>query len=147
MEEKSDSSDEIMKIINKETMKSEDTDYDVDPLLNEAIDEVISTGMVSIPFIQQRFKIGYARAGRIIDQMEKRGIISGYNGDKPREVLVNKDFEEVQTNVQEQSENEEKEQVGVENTKYGDEYGNKSNLFRKWWFWILVVMFLYEVFK
>ena len=57
------------------------------------------------------------------------------------------DFGEAQTNVQEQSENEEKEQVGAENTKYGDEYGNKSSIFRKWWFWILVGMFLYEVFK
>ena len=74
-------------------MKSEDTDCDVDPLLNEAMDEVISTGMVSIQFIQQRFKIGYARAGRIIDQMEEREIISGDNGDKPREVLINKNFE------------------------------------------------------
>lgn len=147
VEEKSNSSDEIMKIINKETMKSDDTDYEVDPLLNDAIDEVISTGMVSIPFIQQRFKIGYARAGRIVDQMEERGIISGDNADKPRKVLINKDFGEAQTNVQEQSENEEKEQVGAENTKYGNEYGNKSSIFRKWWFWILVGMFLYEVFK
>lgn len=147
VEEKSNSSDEIMKIIDKKTMKSDDTDYEVDPLLNDAIDEVISTGMVSIPFIQQRFKIGYARAGRIVDQMEERGIISGDNADKTRKVLINKDFGEAQTNVQEQSENEEKEQVGAENTKYGDEYGNKSSIFRKWWFWILVGMFLYEVFK
>ena len=127
-------------------MKSEDTDYDVDPLLNEAIDEVISTGMVSIPFIQQRFKIGYARAGRIIDQMEKRGIISGYNGDKPREVLINKDFENVQTDVQKKIENEE-EKMDVENRKYVYEHGNKSSMFRKWWFWVLVGMFLYVVFK
>ena len=147
VEKKSNSSDEIMKIIDKKTMKSDDTDYEVDPLLNDAIDDVISTGMVSIPFIQQRFKIGYARAGRIVDQMEERGIISGDNADKPRKVLLNKDFGEAQTNVQEQSENEEKEQVGAENTKYGDEYGNKSSIFRKWWFWILVGMFLYEVFK
>lgn len=147
VEEKSNNSDEIMKIIDKKTMKSDDTDYEVDPLLNDAIDEVISTGMVSIPFIQQRFKIGYARAGRIVDQMEERGIISGDNADKPRKVLINKDFGEAQTNVQEQSENEEKEQAVVENTKYEDEYENKSSIFRKWWFWILVGMFLYVVFK
>lgn len=147
VEEKSNSSDEIMKIIDKKTMKSDDTDYDVDPLLNEAIDEVISTGMVSIPFIQQRFKIGYARAGRIIDQIEERGIISGDNGDKPREVLINRNFCDVQTDVQEQTENEEKEQAVVENIKYEDEYENKSSIFRKWWFWVLVGMFLYVVFK
>lgn len=147
VEEKSNSSDEIMKIIDKKTMKSDDTDYDADPLLNEAIDEVISTGMVSIPFIQQRFKIGYARAGRIMDQLEERGIISGYNADKPRKVLINRNFCDVQTDVQEQPENEEKEQAVVENTKYEDEYENKSSIFRKWWFWVLVGMFLYVVFK
>jgi len=147
VEEKSNSSDEIMKIIDKKTMKSDDTDYEVDPLLNDAIDEVISTGMVSIPFIQQRFKIGYARAGRIVDQMEERGIISGDNADKPRKVLINRNFCDVQTDVQEQPENEEKEQAVVENTKYEDEYENKSSVFRKWWFWVLVGMFLYVVFK
>ena len=131
VEEKSNSSDEIMKVINKETMKSEDTDCDVDPLLNEAMDEVISTGMVSIQFIQQRFKIGYARAGRIIDQMEEREIISGDNGDKPREVLINKDFGNEQEDVQNQTENEE-EKMDVENIKYVYEHGNKSSIFRKW---------------
>lgn len=143
VEEKSNNSDEIMNVINKEVVKSEDTDYDVDPLLNEAIDEVISTGMVSTSFIQQRFKIGYERAGRIIDQMEERGIISGYNGEKPRKVLINRNFGDGQGKI----ENEEKEQAVVENTKYEDEYGNKSSIFRKWWFWILVGMFLYVVFK
>lgn len=147
VEEKSNSSDEIMKIIDKKTMKSDDTDYDVDPLLNEAIDEVISTGMVSRPFIQQRFKIGYVRAGKIMDQLEERGIISGYNADKPRKVLINRNFCDVQTDVQEQPENKEKEQAVVENTKYEDEYENKSSVFRKWWFWVLVGMFLYVVFK
>ena len=42
-------------------------------------------------FIQRRFKVGYARAGRIIDQMEARGIISGYEGSKPRTVLMTKE--------------------------------------------------------
>ncbi len=112
-------------------MKSEDTDCDVDPLLNEAMDEVISTGMVSIQFIQQRFKIGYARAGRIIDQMEEREIISGDNGDKPREVLINKNFGNEQEDVQNQTENEE-EKMDVENRKYVYEHGNKSSIFRKW---------------
>ena len=39
-------------------------------------------------FIQRKFKVGYARAGRIIDQMEERGVISGFQGSKPREVLM-----------------------------------------------------------
>ena len=60
-------------------------------LLNDAIETVIETGQASTSFIQRRFKVGYARAGRIIDQMEERGIISGYQGSKPREVLMTKE--------------------------------------------------------
>ena len=61
---------------------------DTDPLLMDAIDVVVETGQASTSFIQRRFKVGYARAGRIIDQMEERGIISGYQGSKPRQVLM-----------------------------------------------------------
>ncbi len=61
---------------------------DTDPLLRDAIDVVVETGQASTSFIQRRFKVGYARAGRIIDQMEERGIISGYQGSKPRQVLM-----------------------------------------------------------
>ena len=60
---------------------------DVDPFLQDAISTVVETGQASTSFIQRRFKVGYARAGRIIDQMEERGVISGYQGSKPREVL------------------------------------------------------------
>ena len=61
---------------------------DTDPLLMEAIDTCVELGQASTSFIQRRFKVGYARAGRIIDQMEARGIISGYEGSKPRQVLI-----------------------------------------------------------
>ena len=63
----------------------------MDPLLEEAIETVVETGQASTSFIQRKFKVGYARAGRIIDQMEERGIISGYKGSKPREVLMSKE--------------------------------------------------------
>lgn len=59
-----------------------------DPLLEESIQCVIETGQASTSFIQRKFKVGYARAGRIIDQMENKGVISGYHGSKPREVLI-----------------------------------------------------------
>ena len=62
-------------------------DDDVDPFLKDAINTVVETGQASTSFIQRKFKVGYARAGRIIDQMEERGVISGYQGSKPREVL------------------------------------------------------------
>ena len=70
--------------------QSEDDDG-ADPLLMEAIDTVVDTRQASTSFIQRRFKVGYARAGRIIDQMEERGVISGYQGSKPREVLMPKE--------------------------------------------------------
>lgn len=68
-----------------------DEDDNTDPLLMEAIDVVVETGQASTSFIQRRFKVGYARAGRIVDQMEERGIISGFQGSKPREVLMTKE--------------------------------------------------------
>ena len=71
----------------KEIAESTDDD-DTDPFLMDAIQTVVETGQASTSFIQRRFKVGYARAGRIIDQMEERGIISGYQGSKPREVLM-----------------------------------------------------------
>ena len=66
----------------------EANDDDTDPFLMDAIQTVVETGQASTSFIQRRFKVGYARAGRIIDQMEERGVISGYQGSKPREVLM-----------------------------------------------------------
>ncbi len=69
----------------------DDDGDDSDPFLNDAIECVIEIGQASTSFIQRRFKVGYARAGRIIDQMEARGIISGYEGSKPRKVLMTKE--------------------------------------------------------
>ena len=74
----------------KEVQEEDDGDG-ADPLLMEVIDTVVETGQASTSFIQRRFKVGYARAGRIMDQMEQRGIISGYQGSKPREVLMPKE--------------------------------------------------------
>lgn len=72
-------------------LEREDVDDDTDPLLQNAIETVIEAGTASTVFIQRRLKVGYARAGRIIDQMEERGIISGYEGSKPRQVLITKE--------------------------------------------------------
>ncbi len=72
----------------KELAQEQAADDDTDPFLMDAIQTVVETGQASTSFIQRRFKVGYARAGRIIDQMEERGVISGYQGSKPREVLM-----------------------------------------------------------
>ena len=75
----------------KELVQEASEDDEADPFLMDAIQTVIETGQASTSFIQRRFKVGYARAGRIIDQMEERGVISGYQGSKPREVLMTMD--------------------------------------------------------
>ena len=75
----------------KELAQEQAEDDDTDPFLMDAIQTVVETGQASTSFIQRRFKVGYARAGRIIDQMEERGVISGYQGSKPREVLMSMD--------------------------------------------------------
>lgn len=59
-----------------------------DPLLWEAADVIVSAGFGSTSNIQRRLKVGYARAGRIMDQLEEKGIVGPANGSKPREVLV-----------------------------------------------------------
>ncbi len=75
----------------KEKEIQEDEDDDTDPRLNEAIDYVLECGTASASFLQRKMKVGYARAGRLIDQIAERGIISGYQGSKPREVLMTKE--------------------------------------------------------
>jgi S-DNA-T family DNA segregation ATPase FtsK/SpoIIIE len=65
-----------------------DFDPDEDPLLDKAIDVVVQTQTASVSLIQRRLRVGYTRAGRLIDMLERRGIISGYEGSKPRRVLV-----------------------------------------------------------
>ena len=75
----------------KELAQEQAADDETDPFLMDAIQTVVETGQASTSFIQRRFKVGYARAGRIIDQMEERGVISGYQGSKPREVLMTLD--------------------------------------------------------
>ncbi|MBP2031680.1 S-DNA-T family DNA segregation ATPase FtsK/SpoIIIE [Clostridium algifaecis] len=80
--------DKIMEEINTNTSKSDD---DCDELLNEAIRIVVNSGQASTSFVQRRLRVGYNRAARIIEQMEERGIISGKDGTKPRQILVSKD--------------------------------------------------------
>ena len=89
-------------------MQEQAEDDETDPFLMDAIDAVVEHGTASTSFIQRKFKVGYARAGRIIDQMEERGIISGYQGSKPREVLMSKErLEELKMGTPPQEEVEE----------------------------------------
>ena len=59
-----------------------------DALLPDAVTTVVTTGAASVALLQRRLRVGYARAGRLIDLMEERGIISGFDGSKARKVLI-----------------------------------------------------------
>ena len=63
-------------------------DPDEDPLLDRAIEVVVQAQTASTSLLQRRLRVGYTRAGRLVDMLERRGIISGYEGSKPRRVLV-----------------------------------------------------------
>jgi S-DNA-T family DNA segregation ATPase FtsK/SpoIIIE len=63
-------------------------DPDEDPLLDRAIEVVVQAQSASTSLLQRRLRVGYTRAGRLIDMLERRGIISGYEGSKPRRVLI-----------------------------------------------------------
>jgi DNA segregation ATPase FtsK/SpoIIIE, S-DNA-T family len=65
-----------------------DFDPDADDLLGEAIATVVQMGTASTSMLQRRLRVGYTRAGRLIDMMERRGVISGYEGSKARQVLI-----------------------------------------------------------
>jgi len=65
-----------------------DFDPDQDDLLGDAIATVVQMGTASTSMLQRRLRVGYTRAGRLIDMLERRGVISGYEGSKARQVLI-----------------------------------------------------------
>ena len=66
-------------------------DNEKDPLFKEAVELVINDEQASISYIQRKLKVGYSRAGRIVDQMEEMGIIGPHEGSKPRKLLKTKE--------------------------------------------------------
>lgn len=80
--------EEILHLKTASTGGGVDTGDDDDPLIWEAADIVVVSGMGSTSLLQRRLKVGYARAGRIMDMLESKGIVGAPDGSKPREVLV-----------------------------------------------------------
>jgi S-DNA-T family DNA segregation ATPase FtsK/SpoIIIE len=83
--------EELLEEVESEKTAGDDEDVlhpDEDPLLEEAIALVAQMGTASTSMLQRRLRLGYTRAGRLIDMLERRGIISGYEGSKPRQVLI-----------------------------------------------------------
>jgi S-DNA-T family DNA segregation ATPase FtsK/SpoIIIE len=62
-----------------------------DPLLPEVVELIIQTGHASISLVQRRFRVGYTRAGRLIDELERFGVVGKHEGSKPRKVLMNRE--------------------------------------------------------
>ncbi len=69
-------------------VEDSDSTSDEDPLLPDAIALVAELGTASTSMLQRRLRLGYTRAGRLIDMLERRGVISGYEGSKPRQVMI-----------------------------------------------------------
>ena len=67
------------------------SDSDGDELLPAAVEVILETGQASVSMLQRRLKLGYARAARIVDEMEERGIVGPFEGSKPRQLLVTKE--------------------------------------------------------
>ena len=82
--------EELLEQVESEEPQSgpEEFDPDEDPLLRDAIVLVAEMQTASTSMLQRRLRLGYTRAGRMIDMLERRGVISGYEGSKPRQVLI-----------------------------------------------------------
>ena len=83
--------DHIEKQAESESSGGYDASEDEDELLPQAITIVVESGQASVSMLQRRLKLGYARAARLVDQMEQRGIVGPFEGSKPRHVLITRD--------------------------------------------------------
>lgn len=83
-----DLEEHIERVSSGENGVTPDTDDDGDEFLPQAIELAVELGQISTAMIQRKLKVGYSRAGRIIDQMEERGVIGPANGSKPRQVYI-----------------------------------------------------------
>ena len=68
-----------------------DEELDGDEMLPQAVDVILETGQASVSMLQRRLKLGYARAARIVDEMEEKGIVGPFQGSKPRAILITKE--------------------------------------------------------
>ena len=121
----------IEKANGKGTKADEEEQDDADELLDDAINLVMDMGQASASMLQRKFKIGYSRAGRIVDQMEARGLISGYDGSKPRQVLISKEeWQELKMgNNSNNTENNNETEDNIQNTAENvDDMQKKSNI-------------------
>ena len=77
-----------------------DEELEGDEMLPAAVDVILETGQASVSMLQRRLKLGYARAARIVDEMEEKGIVGPFQGSKPRSILITKEQWEARKNGQ-----------------------------------------------
>jgi S-DNA-T family DNA segregation ATPase FtsK/SpoIIIE len=75
-------------LLERREAEEDPLDPDADDLIAKAVDLVVAQGTASVSLLQRRLGVGYARAGRLVDMMERMGVVSGHEGSKPRTVLV-----------------------------------------------------------
>ena len=75
-------------------------ELDGDEMLPAAVDVILETGQASVSMLQRRLKLGYARAARIVDEMEEKGIVGPFQGSKPRAILITKEQWQARQNGQ-----------------------------------------------
>ena len=75
-----------------------DEELEGDEMLPAAVDVILETGQASVSMLQRRLKLGYARAARIVDEMEEKGIVGPFQGSKPRSILITKEQWEARKN-------------------------------------------------
>lgn len=83
-------------------LEPSEEELDGDEMLPAAVDVILETGQASVSMLQRRLKLGYARAARIVDEMEEKGIVGPFQGSKPRAILVTKEQWQARKNGQNQ---------------------------------------------
>jgi DNA segregation ATPase FtsK/SpoIIIE, S-DNA-T family len=92
--------DDSITVGDEEKTTASGADFEKDELYDEAARIVVSSGQVSISYLQRKLRIGFSRAARLVDMMEAEGLVSPGAGGKPREVLVDRTyFEEVDAHL------------------------------------------------
>jgi len=90
-----------------------DEELDGDEMLPAAVDVILETGQASVSMLQRRLKLGYARAARIVDEMEEKGIVGPFQGSKPRSILITKEQWEARKSGGSQMDFDDPEDYGV----------------------------------
>jgi len=90
-----------------------DEELEGDEMLPAAVDVILETGQASVSMLQRRLKLGYARAARIVDEMEEKGIVGPFQGSKPRSILITKEQWEARKNGGSQMQFDDLEDYGV----------------------------------